>query len=293
MIGFEIIVSEPRPDKPLPPDPTYKNVNRPWGGLNVHTGKGCKFINLIIHDNSQGVSWWSGSTDSELYGCIIYNNGWQGTDRGHGHAIYTQNQTGTKFISNCIMTGGSGYTLHAYGSSRAFVDNYTVEQNIAYNGGTFLIGGGRPSKGIKVVSNILYNLSMQIGYSALTNYDCEVRNNLVLKGRINIKNFDKIISSDNIVAQNKSQFPNTRSVTYIFPNKYDSDRANITVINPVNNAKMELDLSSFLRSGESFSLYHPTNFFGEPVLKMKYNGGLIKLDNTDEFAVFVITRNIN
>lgn len=92
---LEITVSEPRPAAPVPPDPTYRNVNRPWGGLNVDSGTGCKFINLVIHDNSQGVSWWAPSKDSELYGCLIYDNGWAGTDRGHGHAIYTQNAGGT------------------------------------------------------------------------------------------------------------------------------------------------------------------------------------------------------
>jgi hypothetical protein len=39
---FEILVSEPRPPSPVPPDPTYANVNRPWGGLNVYSGQGCK-----------------------------------------------------------------------------------------------------------------------------------------------------------------------------------------------------------------------------------------------------------
>src|SRR5262245_29182802 len=88
---LEILVSEPRPPNAIPPDPSYANVNRPWGGLNVSSGTGCKFINLVIHDNSQGVSWWTPSKESELYGCIIYDNGWAGTDRGHGHAVYTQN----------------------------------------------------------------------------------------------------------------------------------------------------------------------------------------------------------
>src|SRR4051794_13477591 len=76
---LEITVSEPRPPAPVPPDPSYRNVNRPWGGLNVSSGSGCKFINLVIHDNSQGVSWWRESKDSELYGCIIFDNGWAGT----------------------------------------------------------------------------------------------------------------------------------------------------------------------------------------------------------------------
>ena len=30
-----------------------------------------QFINLVIHDNSQGVSWWTPSKDGELYGCLV------------------------------------------------------------------------------------------------------------------------------------------------------------------------------------------------------------------------------
>jgi len=38
--------------------------------LSIYTGKACKFINLIIHDNVKGgVGWWVGSTDSEFHGC--------------------------------------------------------------------------------------------------------------------------------------------------------------------------------------------------------------------------------
>ena len=157
----------------MPPDPSYRNVDRPWGGLNVNTGTGCKFINLVIHDNSQGVSWWSASKDSELYGCLIYDNGWAGTDRGHGHAVYTQNADGTKTIADCVMTGGHGYTLHAYGSPRANVENYFVAGDIAYAANTFLIGGGKPSRHIRVHDNILHGVGMQLGYSAPRNEDCE------------------------------------------------------------------------------------------------------------------------
>ena len=89
-----------------------------------------------------------------------------GTDRGHGHAIYTQNEDGTKTVTDCIMTGGYGYTMHAYGSKRAYVDNYLIEGNIAYKANMFLIGGGRPSHDIRVLENYLYGVSMQIGYSA-------------------------------------------------------------------------------------------------------------------------------
>ena len=55
---LELTVSEPRPAPASPARPSYRNVNRPWGGLNVSSGTGCKFINLVLHGNSQGVSWW-------------------------------------------------------------------------------------------------------------------------------------------------------------------------------------------------------------------------------------------
>ena len=72
------------------------------------TGSGLKFINLVIHDARQGISYWKEAVDSEINGCLIYYNGWQGTDRGHGHGIYTQNHTGTKkMIDNIIFSSSA------------------------------------------------------------------------------------------------------------------------------------------------------------------------------------------
>lgn len=62
------------------------------GGVTVGgTGHGSntKVINFIVHNNvGGGMSSWSDAYDSELYGNIIYNNGW--TAPGHGNAIYAQ-----------------------------------------------------------------------------------------------------------------------------------------------------------------------------------------------------------
>ncbi|MHC4742067.1 MAG: right-handed parallel beta-helix repeat-containing protein [Planctomycetota bacterium] len=98
---LEIFVSEPVPEKPVSPGSHPEDLKRPWGGLHLYGGKNCKYINLVIHNCNQGISAWKGEIDPEIYGCIIYGNGWLGTDRGHGHCIYTQNDQGTKTISNC------------------------------------------------------------------------------------------------------------------------------------------------------------------------------------------------
>src|SRR5262249_36306909 len=109
---LEILVSEPQPTKPVSAGSHPGDFKRPWGGLNMKGGKDCKYINMVIHDTRQGISFWAEASGGELHGCLIYDNGWPAVDRGHGHAIYTQNKDGIKSITDCIMTGGHGYTMH-------------------------------------------------------------------------------------------------------------------------------------------------------------------------------------
>ena len=77
--NLEILVSEnlSRSRTFGEPGSSPKSYDRPWGGLNIHSGKGCQYVNLVIHDNAQGISFWSGASDSEVHGCILYDNGWK------------------------------------------------------------------------------------------------------------------------------------------------------------------------------------------------------------------------
>ena len=266
-----------------------QSYGRPWGGLNVYSGRGCKFIHLVIHDNAQGVSWWSGSRDSELYGSIIYNNGWDAPDRGHGHAVYTQNEGGTKTIADCIMTGGYGYTMHAYGSSRAYVNNYAVEHNVVYEAGRFLIGGGRPSEEIKVLTNFLYQVDMQLGYSAPHNENCEVRGNVIVNGGLQINKFREVERSGNLVLSNEEERP-TGARVILRPSRYDDARANLVIYNWARAAQVEVDVSGFMKAGERYRLLNPTNFFGEPVVTGRNNDGTIPVPVKGEFAAYVLLK---
>src|SRR5262249_18726842 len=81
--GFEVMNSDPlrvssQPDS----DPT--DIPRQARQLAVF-GPGTKCINLVVHDLGDGIGAWSQATGAELTGCLTYNNGWQGPDRGHGH----------------------------------------------------------------------------------------------------------------------------------------------------------------------------------------------------------------
>jgi len=255
------------------------------GGLDVYGGSGCKYINLVIHDNvGGGVGFWAGATDSEFHGCIIYNNGWRGPDRGHGHCIYTQNKDGTKTISNCIMSvpfNGS-YTMHAYGSKAAYLDNFTVEDNIAFGKGPFLIGGGRPSHNIIVRRNYLHGVGMMLGYGA-QNEDVDVRDNIVADGRIELNKWNKVVDEGNLRGM-----PAAKAI--LIPSKYDATRAHVAVYNGAGAAKVSLDVSSWLRPGDVFKRFPAMDVFGQPVLSDRCQGRTIDIPMTASFAAFVLVK---
>jgi len=255
-------------------------------GIEIRAGRGCKFINLVIHDNLLGgVGWWAGSTDSEMHGCILYNNGWKAPDRTHGHCIYVQNQEGVKTISNCILTvpeWGGSYTMHAYGSKKAYVDNFAIEDNIAYERGPFLIGGGRPSNHIRVARNYLHGIPLQVGMTK-ENEDCEVRDNIVARGKISINNYKKVVDEGNV-----RELPASKSV--LIPNKYDPARAHVAVFNGAKAAQVALDVSTLLKPGDAFRLLDPKDVYGKPVLEGKIEGPTLSIPMNGEFAAFVLVK---
>jgi hypothetical protein len=254
-------------------------------GLNIHAGKGCKYIDLVIHDNILGgVGWWIGSTDSEFHGCVIYNNGWNAPDRSHGHCIYTQNKDGTKTISNCILTvpsWGGSYTMHAYGSKKAFVDNYVIEDNIVYERGTFLVGGGQPSHNITIRRNYIHGLNLQIGYGA-ENEDCEIRDNVIV-GKLTISKYKKVVDEGNTL-------DSTQARSIVTPDKYDPGRAHVAIFNASKAPECRINVAKLLKPGDAFRLMDPKDLFGKPVLEGACDGERIAIPMGGEFAVYVLLK---
>jgi len=125
-------------------DKTAEGLKKSGTGTGVNViGPRNKCINLDVHDGAMGFGFWTPSIDSEIYGCIIHDFGYNADDRGHGHAIYTQNETGTKRILDNVMFNGFGWNLHAYGES-GIVRGYQVEGNIAFAPGLQVPGQDPP-----------------------------------------------------------------------------------------------------------------------------------------------------
>ena len=278
--------------------------DHPAGGLTIHGGENSKFINLVVHGlSSTGVSFWRGAIDAELHGCLIYDNGLIATDRYHGPGIYTQNQTGQKSITDNILWGNYSTTIQAYGSDRAYVNGYRIVGNIAFAplkaGGRagILIGGGRPSEAIVASENILYEVPLRVGYTAPHNEDAVVRDNVLLKTDLSITRFRHVDAENNRIVDGSTVAAEMPQESWLRPNQYDPDRANLAVLNGGRAATVDVDLSGFLRPGDAYRIVSALDFYGQPVIEGSYDGGLLALPvpaveatAEGEFCAYVVFR---
>ena len=137
--------------------------------------------------------------------------------------------------------------MHAYGSSRAYVNNFLVEKSIFYDKGPFLIGGGRPSKNIRVFGNYLHNVPMRIGYSAPHNENCEIRDNFIANGGLDIVRYKDVVEENNIVIKRGQERPKGVK-TALLPNRFDPNRANLVIYNWSKAKTVEVPTSDFLKN---------------------------------------------
>ncbi|HEY6990111.1 MAG TPA: right-handed parallel beta-helix repeat-containing protein [Bryobacteraceae bacterium] len=184
---------------------------------------GTRFINLIIHDTREGIGWWSEAGAGEAYGNLIYYNGYQASDRGHGHGIYVQNKSGTKRIEENIVFDQFGIGIHAYGSSKAWVRDMVFRGNVVFNNGTiarrgrhdenFLFGVGSGVDDITLDTNFTYHTPTDDqGHSIVgwqfspANQSATIRNNYWIGGDISLM----LARWEHIVFEGNTAFANAQ-----------------------------------------------------------------------------------
>lgn len=131
-------------------------------------------INLVVHDCASGFGFWAEGEGGEISGCVIYNNGWRGPDRGHGHAIYAQNARGTKRIKDNIVFHQFAYGIHVYGSEKASLKGFEIDGNIGFDNGCLarkgdnapgiMVGGASPAERIVIRDNVVTGGGIRLGY---------------------------------------------------------------------------------------------------------------------------------
>ena len=304
--GFEVTNSNAARTSPTSDNPAGRGE-----GVNLFS-RGSKLINVVVHDTSQGVLTVGNAPDAEVNGCLVYYNGFDGPDRGHGHAIYVQNETGTKRLVDNILFAQFGYGVHGY-TEGGKLDNIYLEGNTSFNNGVlskvsgrttnFLIGAngaaatdptssGKVAKKTSLVSNASYfsgsgGTAMNLGYSkgiaSPTLLDNYLAGGGVALALVNA--FRPITMTGNTLYGSLSGFPAsefpsnaffssrpTGVKVFIRPNQYEPGRANVTIYNWDRVGSVSLDLRNILPTGTPYELRNAQNFFGPPVLAGTFNG---------------------
>jgi hypothetical protein len=186
--------------------PWPEDINR--GSIELR-GDRLKAINLVVHDLQGGFGMWAHGEGGEISGCLIYNNGWRGPDRSHGHGIYAQNARGTKRIANNIIFHQFGYGVHVYGSEKAELKGFEIESNIAFANGCWnqkddfapgiFVGGGSPVTQLLVANNLVVNGGIRLGYPwGGVNRDVECRGNYADRGLV-VRDFQQAKVTENTI----------------------------------------------------------------------------------------------
>lgn len=155
------------------PDRSFSTQFRPMAVYSE--GPYTKFINLIIHDTGMGIGLWKEAVNSELYGNIIYNCGTRNLPNylSHGHAVYSQNNVGTKSIQDNIIFNQYGWGIHVY-PNPGDMKGYDIEGNVVFNNGVLsaphtrynniLVSGYAPfqAERITISHNFTYDPASQV-----------------------------------------------------------------------------------------------------------------------------------
>jgi hypothetical protein len=298
--GFEITSSDTKRIS-AQPGSWPSDLLRGYGA--VSRAPGIKFINMIVHDNANGIGLWSESVGSEAYGNVVYYNGWQAPDRAHGHGIYTQNAAGLRLIAENILLHQFSHGIHAYGSGVASLDNITLEGNISSMNGSIsrggiyesgrdlLLGGYRVASNPVLASNSTYGGQTNLGYSAGCS-NARVTDNY-FAGPFLLINCVPAMSGNHLwdltwpkYGTLPTQYPQntfyttqpTSTFIRVRPNKYETGRAHIAVYNWGSTSVLPVDISAArLPIGTAFEIRDAQNYFGTPVVTGTYDGRPVNL----------------
>jgi hypothetical protein len=225
----------------------------------------------------------------------MYYDGWDAPDRGHGHGIYAQNETGAKRIINNIICNEMSHGVHVYGSSAAYLNYFLVDGNTLFNNGSIsstsgfarniLLGGGRIAESPTVVDNYTYYTpdmggSNDIGYHAGTHGLKLIGNYLAGGNPLNLVNATNATITGNAFLGTVSGFassaypdnsyaptvPTSGVRSFARRNQYEPQTAYIAVFNWEKTNSAQVDISDLgLLPGRQYQLHSAEDYFGEGI----------------------------
>jgi len=305
--GFEVMSSSPTRTATTTGSSAASEILR-GDGVNIF-GPGSRAINLVVHDNAQGFGFWSPATDGELYGNVIYNNGWDAPDRAHGHAIYMQNETGTKRVHDNVLFHSFSYGIHAYTEGGSIV-GFDIAGNAWWSAGAAasgtgtetdncLVGGLQPADRVELRDNFGWDAVpdgriARLGYSGdFTNGSVALHDNYFVGGTRFAAPWSSIELTGNtfygaVEGVATDAYPDNaflaaapaETLVVVRPNEHEGGRAHVIVYNWAGAATVDVDLSSVLAVGTAFEVRVAQDFFAPPVESGVFDGEPVTLPMT-------------
>lgn len=254
------------------------------------SGTGDKFINLVVHDTRQGFSLWKEAADCEMYGCLVYYNGWLAPDRGHGYGTYQQNGTGRRTMRNCFLWSGFESGFVGYGGDTAPLKNFDLDQNTIFNTAAlagepnrcFLVGGGQVVENSNFRSNVTWcpnivgGTGINLGYAdaGAGSVNCVVSFNSFFGGKDLSVRAVNLTFANNFLAASPVTFPAGQGNTivstmpsdvrvFVRPHQYTPGRSHVTIYSGGTSTTATVTAASLgLANGDHFEQRSVQNFYG-------------------------------
>jgi parallel beta-helix repeat protein len=250
----------------------------------IALGSHLKFINMVVHDMTRGFEFGVDALDVEVYGSLIFYNGWETPQHtGNGSGIDTHNRVGTRRLADNIIFDQFSQGISAYGSAPEV--NLQLEGNILFNNGSLsrsdgrdVLIGGRGAKAPILLDNMTYGgAQTHIGYGAGCVGARIEGNYLASTVPLILTQCDGVVKDNTFVGTVGTLLTSYPENTYrpkrptgvvirVRRNQYEPGRANIGVYNWDKKAEIDLDLSGVgLTPGDEYEIRDAKNFFGAPL----------------------------
>jgi len=132
--GLEVMFSDTRRTSALSTS-TGLDLPRAAVGISVE-GPNIRLINNVFHDLGNTVFGGLAAPNFEMYGTLVYNNGWIAPNRGHGHGVYLQNASGsTKRVVDNVLFQQFSTGIKISGTSSASLQDMLIEGNTSFANG--------------------------------------------------------------------------------------------------------------------------------------------------------------
>lgn len=134
---------------------------------------GGRLINCTIHDFYNFGLW---TNFSELYGCLIFNNGMKPAGSPVGHTVYAQNNNSInrKKIKHNILFPSYNYNFHVYSESEP-MKGFDLTENVLI-GDTCLFGGTKIDDDVVLSGDLGYSTYFVFGWANTQNIKANIQN---------------------------------------------------------------------------------------------------------------------